>query len=168
MTANVSDIVTRVAGEYSDGDDRPLGGYLAAMASFAVTAAGLGALVWKRGRSEAIADLGWSDILLTTFATQRTSRTLAKDPVTSPLRAPFTRFRGQSGEAEVAEEPRGGDRLPVRARARAEADPVRDGGDDRGGRGRRPAIRVRRPAAEGHRLIPRVVSVSVAHSESTR
>jgi hypothetical protein len=32
---------------------------------------------------------------------------IAKDPVTSPLRAPFTRFRGTSGPAELAEEVRG-------------------------------------------------------------
>lgn len=31
---------------------------------------------------------------------------IAKDPVTSPLRAPFTVFRGPSGHAEVAEEVR--------------------------------------------------------------
>ncbi|MCW2507735.1 MAG: uncharacterized protein JWP68_883, partial [Modestobacter sp.] len=30
-------------------------------------------------------------------------RTIAKDPIASPLRAPFTTFQGQSGEAEIAE-----------------------------------------------------------------
>ena len=37
----------------------------------------------------------------------RLSRTLAKDPVTSPLRAPFTKYEGTSGAAELAEEVRG-------------------------------------------------------------
>ena len=40
-------------------------------------------------------------------ATHRLSRILAKDPVTSPLRAPFTRYTGTSGPAEVSEETRG-------------------------------------------------------------
>jgi hypothetical protein len=44
--------------------------------------------------------------VLLTIATFRTARTIAKDPVASPLRAPFTVFRGTSGEAEVAEEVR--------------------------------------------------------------
>jgi hypothetical protein len=35
------------------------------------------------------------------------ARLLAKDPVTSPIRAPFTRYEGQSGPAELAEEVRG-------------------------------------------------------------
>jgi hypothetical protein len=44
------------------------------------------------------------DAVLLTVATFRTARTIAKDPVASPLRAPFTRYQGTSGEAEVAEE----------------------------------------------------------------
>jgi hypothetical protein len=46
------------------------------------------------------------DVLLLTVATFRLSRRIAKDPVTSPLRAPFTSFQGPSGHAEVAEEVR--------------------------------------------------------------
>jgi hypothetical protein len=52
--------------------------------------------------------LGLADILLIGTATHKLSRRVAKDPVTSPLRAPFTRFKGTSGPAELAEEPRGG------------------------------------------------------------
>src|SRR4029079_13045174 len=46
------------------------------------------------------------DALLLTLATFRLARRVAKDPVTSPLRAPFTEFRGPSGHAEIAEEVR--------------------------------------------------------------
>jgi hypothetical protein len=46
------------------------------------------------------------DALLLTIATFRLARRIAKDPVTAPLRAPFTRFEGASGHAEVAEEVR--------------------------------------------------------------
>ena len=52
--------------------------------------------------------LSAGDILLIGTATHKLSRRVAKDPVTSPLRAPFTRFKGTSGPAELAEEPRGG------------------------------------------------------------
>ena len=48
----------------------------------------------------------FGDALLLTVGTFRLARRLAKDPVTSPLRAPFTRFQGASGHAEVAEEVR--------------------------------------------------------------
>ena len=40
------------------------------------------------------------------MATFRLARRIAKDPVTAPIRAPFTRFQGPSGHAEVAEEVR--------------------------------------------------------------
>jgi hypothetical protein len=51
--------------------------------------------------------LGWSDLALLAVATHKASRQLAKDPVTSPLRAPFTRYSGTSAEAELDEEVRG-------------------------------------------------------------
>src|SRR4029453_19033193 len=43
------------------------------------------------------------DAFLMTVATFRLARRIAEDPVTSPIPAPFTRFEGQSGHAEVAE-----------------------------------------------------------------
>lgn len=42
-----------------------------------------------------------------TLTTQRLSRLIAKDPVTSPVRAPFTRYTGLSAPGELAEEVRG-------------------------------------------------------------
>jgi hypothetical protein len=51
-------------------------------------------------------DLGAMGVYLGPVATFRLARRIAKDPVTSPLRAPFTRFEGASGHAEVAEEVR--------------------------------------------------------------
>jgi hypothetical protein len=47
------------------------------------------------------------DIVLMGVATFKLSRLLAKDLVTSPLRAPFTTFEGLAGEGEVNEKPRG-------------------------------------------------------------
>jgi len=39
--------------------------------------------------------------------TQKLSRLIAKDRVTSFLRSPFTRYTGEAGPSEVEEEPRG-------------------------------------------------------------
>jgi hypothetical protein len=46
-------------------------------------------------------------VLLCAGATHRLSRLVAKDPVTSPLRAPFARFEGTTGPAELDEDVRG-------------------------------------------------------------
>jgi len=40
-------------------------------------------------------------------ATHKLSRLIARDPVTSPLRAPFTEYRGTAGPAELREDVRG-------------------------------------------------------------
>jgi hypothetical protein len=47
------------------------------------------------------------DLALITVATHKASRLVAKDRVTSSVRAPFTRFEGDAGPGEVSEEARG-------------------------------------------------------------
>lgn len=47
------------------------------------------------------------DIVLIAIATQRLSRLLSKDRVTSALRAPFTAYEGEGGPGELEERPRG-------------------------------------------------------------
>ena len=42
-------------------------------------------------------------LLLLGLATQHLTRLIAKDTVTAPLRAPFTRFERPAGEGEVSE-----------------------------------------------------------------
>jgi Protein of unknown function (DUF1360) len=51
--------------------------------------------------------LAVADVILGGVATHKLSRVVAKDKVTSPLRAPFTRKQGDGGPAEVEERPRG-------------------------------------------------------------
>lgn len=92
--------------EYAPGADRPLAQYAALMAAYGAAVAGLSAVVRRKGVP--LPRLGAADILLIGTATHKLSRRMAKDPVTSPLRAPFTRFKGRAGPAELAEEPRGG------------------------------------------------------------
>ncbi|WP_210414596.1 DUF1360 domain-containing protein [Microlunatus elymi] len=94
----------RVAAEYSGSADRPLGSYLGVMAAYAGFAGGLGLLARSLGRLNSPRA---ADIVLAGVATHKVTRLIAKDPVTSPMRAPFTRFADRSGDAELAEEARG-------------------------------------------------------------
>lgn len=47
------------------------------------------------------------DLVLIALATQRLSRLVSKDRVTSAIRAPFTAYEGEGGPGEVEERPRG-------------------------------------------------------------
>src|SRR4051812_5617301 len=91
--------------EYTQGAERPLGGDLGAMSVYTGLVAAAAAAVRASGR-ELPSRIPLGDAVLLTVATFRLARRLAKDPVTSPLRAPFTAFQGPSGHAEVAEEVR--------------------------------------------------------------
>lgn len=94
------------AEEYSQGEDRPLGSYAAVIGAYAVVVAGLAGVVRLTGR-KLPRRIAIYDLVLATVATHKVSRRLAKDPVASPLRAPFTRFAGTTGPAELKEEVRG-------------------------------------------------------------
>jgi hypothetical protein len=87
-------------------DERPLRGYATVMAIYAagaVAVAGLARLTGKRLPERPSA----GDLTLLAVSTHKVSRLLTKDAVTSPLRAPVTRFEGAAGEAELNESPRG-------------------------------------------------------------
>ncbi|MEJ3744608.1 DUF1360 domain-containing protein [Actinomycetes bacterium KLBMP 9797] len=91
--------------EYAPRDARPLSGYLATLAAYAGTVAALGMAVKASGRplpERAAA----GDVVLLGVATHKLSRLLAKDAVTSPLRAPFTRYERPAGLGEVGEQVR--------------------------------------------------------------
>lgn len=95
---------------YRGGNDRPLGGYLAVLMIYglAVTSATAAALVTGRTLPPR-----WriDDLVTVSLGTHKLSRTLTKDAVTSRLRAPFTRYVGTGGPAEVMEEVRGHSQL---------------------------------------------------------
>jgi hypothetical protein len=87
-------------------DDRPLGGYAGAMAVFGTAAAAVAGVAKLTGHN--VPDrVSAGDLALLSIATHKLSRLLTKDAVTSPLRAPFTRFAEPAGDAEVNENPRG-------------------------------------------------------------
>ena len=109
--SGVGNAMAAQAEAYRQGAERPLGGYLVVMSVFAglVGLAGLiGALTGRRLPRQ----IAPYDLVLITAGTHKLSRTLSKDAVTSPLRAPFTRYRGTGGPAEVMEEVR--DESPLR------------------------------------------------------
>jgi hypothetical protein len=86
-------------------EDRPLRSYLALTAAFgAVMAGALGA---ARAVGREIDRPDALDVLLAGLATQKLSRLITKAKVTSPIRAPFTRFEEPAGHGELSEEPRG-------------------------------------------------------------
>lgn len=91
---------------YTSGEERPLGSFLAILSGYGIVTAGLSAAVRLSPR-ELPERLPAGDLALLTVATHKIARLVAKDPVTSPLRAPFTTFEGTSGEAELAEQVRG-------------------------------------------------------------
>ncbi|MEU3554331.1 DUF1360 domain-containing protein [Streptomyces fragilis] len=95
----------RTHGAYAGGGDRPLSGYLAAMTAFGTYTAAWTTAVRLRGRPVPERPDPW-DVALTAVATFRLSRLLSKAAVTSPLRAPFTRYVGPEGPAELHEEAR--------------------------------------------------------------
>src|SRR6195952_841240 len=89
--------------EYAQGEERPLGADLGAMGVYLSLVSAAAAAVRLSGR-ELPPRIPPADLALMTIATFRLSRRIAKDPITAPLRAPFTVFQGASGEAEIAEE----------------------------------------------------------------
>jgi hypothetical protein len=98
---------------YAPGQERPLGGYAVLMGTYSTALAGAALALRARGRPLP-ERVGAGDVLLIGIATHKISRLIAKDKVTSFLRAPFTRFEGAGGPGEVEEQPRGhGMRLAV-------------------------------------------------------
>ncbi len=91
---------------YSPGEQKPLQSYRLLMGAFSLLAAGFARWFHRSGR-ELPERVATGDLLLITIASHKASRLIAKDRVTSGLRAPFTRFEGEGGPGEVSEQPRG-------------------------------------------------------------
>ena len=96
----------RIQAAYAHGHERPLTGYLTVLGTYASVFGLLGAAA-RLGRVRVPERIGFADTALLTVATHKASRLLAKDSVTSPLRAPFTRYEEPAGEGEVTESVRG-------------------------------------------------------------
>jgi hypothetical protein len=94
-----------LSSHYAPGQERPLGSYAILTGAYTGLAGGLIALRARRHQLPERPTTG--DLLLVGIATHKLSRLLAKDKVTSFIRAPFTRYQEPSGQGEVEEEPYG-------------------------------------------------------------
>lgn len=107
--AGLNGVAQRFAEEkqaYAGDEDRPLEGYLAAIAAYSAFAATLVGASALRGKNipNGFAPL---DIALVGVATHKLARIISKESVTSAIRAPFTRYQEPGGPAELVEEVRG-------------------------------------------------------------
>lgn len=89
---------------YAPGQDVPLAGYAATMATYAGLLGVALVGITRKGRWQP----GMGDTALLGVATHKLSRIVTKDFVTAPLRAPFTERRSAEGAGEVHDEPRPG------------------------------------------------------------
>ncbi|HEY3527988.1 MAG TPA: DUF1360 domain-containing protein [Nocardioides sp.] len=93
-------------------DDTPrsphrIAGYLGMLSLFGGALASAAAVGRSRGQ-HLPDDYGVQDLVLGALATHKFSRLVAKDGVTTPVRAPFTEFEENAGSAEVNESPKEG------------------------------------------------------------
>ena len=95
----------RTAEQYSSGEDRPLGGYLAGIAVYSSLTTGLGLLA--RAQRRPLPSPTPFEVLLLAAATHKLTRLITKESITSAIRAPFTEYKGVAGPAELHEEVRG-------------------------------------------------------------
>jgi hypothetical protein len=86
--------------------ERPLGGYALLTGTYLTLTGGFA--TWLHHARMPVADrVEGKDIVLTAIATHKLSRLIAKDRVTSVVRAPFTEFQDDAGPGEVEEAARG-------------------------------------------------------------
>jgi hypothetical protein len=91
--------------EYGGGESMPLGGYAAILGAYTV---GFGSAFFALQRSGRLPlRVEASDVLLLGVATHKLTRTITKDWVTAPLRAPFTEYQDSGIAGEVSERSRG-------------------------------------------------------------
>jgi hypothetical protein len=91
---------------HSPEQDRPLGGYAALMGFFLALNTAFAA--WLRVSNRELPErIAPGDLALVAVATHKTTRLIAKDRVTSTIRAPFTQFQDDAGPSEVEEAARG-------------------------------------------------------------
>jgi hypothetical protein len=96
----------QISTEYSPEQERPLGSYGVLIATFSALT-GTFALWFRKSGRQLPERVAPGDLLLLTLASHKASRLIAKDRVTSAIRAPFARLEGDSLPTEVSEQPRG-------------------------------------------------------------
>jgi hypothetical protein len=106
-TSERTDLPGTFGAGYARADEhRPLAGYTILSAGFATALTA--ALVAARRSGRPLPErIGIQDLVMAGIATHKVSRLIAKDRVTSFLRAPFTRFQEPAGHGELDEQARG-------------------------------------------------------------
>jgi len=91
---------------YKGGEEMPLASYAVLLGIY--NAAFLALLLAAQNSEDGLPEkINLADLLLLGVATHKLSRIIAKDRVTSPLRAPFTEYVEPAGESEIKEKVRG-------------------------------------------------------------
>lgn len=93
----------RPLADYGGEGEVPLGGYTVLLGTYALLVGASFALVRKKLPRR----IGLGDLLLLGVAAHQVARTVTKDRVTSPLRAPFVKFEDTAGSGELSESARG-------------------------------------------------------------
>jgi hypothetical protein len=96
----------RIFAGYAPNKKPPLAGYATLIGIFTSMVGALSWGTWRAGR-RLPERLPAGDLVLLAVATHKASRLIAKDRVTSVLRAPFTSLEGEGGPGEVEEQARG-------------------------------------------------------------
>lgn len=92
---------------YAEPSERPPLGVYAALIGIYGGAAATTLYAARRSGRELPERIGGGDLALIGTASHKLSRLIAKDKVTSPVRAPFTQLEGSEGPAELSERARG-------------------------------------------------------------
>jgi hypothetical protein len=91
---------------YAPEQDKPLASYGVLMSVFMTLSVTFA--TWFRRSGRVLPErIDGRDLMLLTVASHKASRLIAKDKVTSAIRAPFARYEGDAGPGEVSEQPRG-------------------------------------------------------------
>ncbi len=91
---------------YKGGEEMPLASYAILLGIY--NAAFLALLTAARNFKDELPEkFSFADLLLLGVATHKLSRIIARDRVTSPLRAPFTEYVEPAGQSEIKEKVRG-------------------------------------------------------------
>ncbi|HXG85274.1 MAG TPA: DUF1360 domain-containing protein [Pyrinomonadaceae bacterium] len=91
---------------YKGGEEMPLASYAILLGIY--NAAFLALLTAARNSKDELPEkFSFANLLLLGVATHKLSRIIAKDRVTSPLRAPFTEYIEPAGQSEIKEKVRG-------------------------------------------------------------
>ena len=105
MTDTALQDVPPFAGHSPD-QERPLGSYALLLGSFGAACGGF-ALALRRSGKDLPERVESRDLALVAVASFKASRIIARDRVTSAIRAPFSRFQDDAGPGEVDEAARG-------------------------------------------------------------